>query len=137
MERRNSSFVLWSVWTLYAIALFLPVSPSDGFFANMRGYDALLLGWSLPNWMGSIPELANICLILGSIALYRQNYGHASVIGVLGVILAGTAPLIYGTPPLVGYWLWISSIALLAVAAVTVTLAGCFSHPLKIQSNQR
>ncbi len=107
--------ILFSVliWSLYAVALFSPVGH------NLDGWGALQGGWG---GLGVIPESANVALLLGWFGLLLGRTRLATGLGIIAVALALTAPYIYGVELQdlrAGYFLWLGSCIVLAVAAAT------------------
>jgi hypothetical protein len=106
---------------IYAISFFLPVVRMDGFGDDPKsswflGYDAFLIGWA---WPGVIPDLANVAMVVGLIAYLGRSPKLARNSAVLAVILASTAPFVYGfaLPLFIGYYVWLGSFLALAIAS--------------------
>jgi hypothetical protein len=117
----------------YISALNLPVVVMDDFVVNRTGPDPLITDLSsleltftgadaLNGWrgLGVIPELANVALAGGAVALLLGRIKLATAMGVLGTLLALTAPYIFGihiSSLRVAYYLWlVCMVALLAAA---------------------
>lgn len=103
------------IWGLYAIALFLPVSANP----DVTGMQALSMGW---DGTGLIPELANVALLLGWAGLLLGRANFAACLGIVAVALALTAPFIFEIDLnnlRMGYFSWVASCLVLAVAAAT------------------
>jgi hypothetical protein len=118
-----------AVWSLYAVALFVPAlkgraphhactAPDLIGFGTAPGWQALLLGW-MPIFC--IPWSANLFLLVGSILLLCGRYEKALRLGVFGV-LAGLTTLAlwrWGVVEtlLVGYFCWQAGLLLFALGA--------------------
>ncbi len=120
----NRWIVSIAIWGLYGVALLLPaqidVDPNGS--QVVLGCEALLYGWA---WPGTIPELANVALIVGWISFLRGKARLTVAAGVLAVALSVTAPAIYGSESSklgTGYFLWVASCVALTIPAVFNTL---------------
>ena len=105
-----------TIWGLYLAALLLPAAHFGERGYVIPGYQAFQNGWQ---GAGTIPELANVALLVGWIA-YLYNKAFVLACGWLAFGLGLTAPPIYGLGFAnlgLGYYLWMASFVVLTGAA--------------------
>jgi hypothetical protein len=102
------------------------ITPDDGLVTSggdkwgrvaYTGHEALRGLWE---GKGIIPELANVALGVGVLALIIGRFRLAKVMGVIGVVLALSAPYVFEvhvTELRAGYYLWLLCMVMLAVVA--------------------
>lgn len=100
------------IWITYAVAL---ASPAVSFFKPFLGIQALRLAWEGVN---IIPELANLTLLLGWILLMFDKVHWAAIVATFGLLFALSALTLHGSGLLYGYYIWLSSHALLLIASL-------------------
>jgi hypothetical protein len=135
---RSSRRILTITALLYAAACILPATDIGSFGGGALsdgpvdrsptfGWEHLLFGWmdyfrSLPPWT------ANFVMLAGAVQLQRARLGSATALGFLSVGLGLTTLTSYKHDTrYVGYYLWQSSQAALAIGSLAIWLRvrGC------------
>ncbi len=93
---------------LYVLSFFLQATNT---LAGWQAFIfALLFVIGIPMW------LANVVFWIGLYHLSHSRYGSASTAGFIALLLALSESWLFGTELAIGYYVWVSSMAVLAAA---------------------
>jgi hypothetical protein len=111
-DRFSEGFWLgWLVTGLYLLSFFLPVD------SGMLGYHAFICALvfviGIPMW------LANPVFWFGLVRLFQGRYTSAGTAGVVALLLALSQVWMFRGAAQVGYWVWVGSMGLLALAGLS------------------
>src|SRR5688500_10132553 len=114
-----ASIVAVYVAALNLLVVQIDIAPYDNKPGTVLvvGHEALRGLWE---GVGVIPELANVALGVGVLALLGGKLGLAKLMGLLGAALALSALYVfdvYGSDLRAGYYLWLCCMLILTVAA--------------------
>ena len=116
-------FIVAVVLVVYATSFFLPVIDA-GTPQAMYGYQAFF--WALVSVIYLPMWLSNPVVWIGCGYCVDGRWKAARNCGLVAVLLAISEVLFWDDPPEIGYYLWVASMVMLAVASAILTLRASF-----------
>ena len=126
-SERATNYAAWFVVAVvlgtYATSFFLPVTDADT-PQVMYGYQAFF--WALVSIIYLPMWLSNPVLWVGCGYCVDGRWTAARNCGLLAILLAISEVWFWDDPPEIGYYLWVASMVVLAVAGAILTFRASF-----------